>query len=191
MERSSLAYKALLPCLILFLHSSFSSTLPQAMKKMNPIVDLPSPQLHLDGRGISDEGNYTIGNSLCRSGKKCGRHGGRRYSWCPTGNTWDYCCEKQCTSNPQNGDLTCYTGDHTSHCSYGKNRITVNNKPCYGNHICGSHGMLGIKTFWCYIDARGNYENCCHPKHKCGHYGYKYTWCYIGFAFSGRWDFCK
>ncbi|KAK3598222.1 hypothetical protein CHS0354_003480 [Potamilus streckersoni] len=189
--RSSLAYKALLPCLILFLHSSFSSTLPQTKRKMNPTVDLPSPKLHLNGRDVSDEGNYTIGNSLCRSDKKCGRHDGRRYSWCSTGNTWDYCCETQCTSNPRNGDLSCNAGDHKSNCSFGKNRFTVKNKPCHDNQLCASHGMIGIQTFWCYTDARGSYDNCCHSNHNCGRYGYTYTWCYIGFVFAGQWDYCK
>ncbi|KAK3598709.1 hypothetical protein CHS0354_003269 [Potamilus streckersoni] len=45
--------------------------------------------------------DYTVGNSKCQSGNKCGYHQGTSYMWCNLDKGWDYCCSGNCQGTPE------------------------------------------------------------------------------------------
>ena len=55
--------------------------------------------------------NMTVSGDYCRLDHKCDYHDGRRYRWCKTASSWDYCCVKDCLSpNYQEAVPTCDVG---------------------------------------------------------------------------------
>jgi len=124
--------------------------------------------------------NMTVSGDYCRLDHKCDYHDGRRYRWCKTASSWDYCCVNDCLSaNYQEAVPTCDVGKGIiKTCSIRYSIVTVKGGRCRQDHECA---LRGQSFYWCYSDFNGNWEYCCQPWHRCDYYnGEPSGWCYVG-----------
>ncbi|KAK3577797.1 hypothetical protein CHS0354_000214 [Potamilus streckersoni] len=136
----------------------------------------------------------TAANTWCKHDTKCGYHQSTRYSWCNTNYGWEYCCTDACITDPEfDAWMRCSSGKRTVACGNPGNR-TVTGKSCLPSHGCGAHEGVSdyFHKYWCYINAKKEWEYCCSPLSQCRDrkdgYG---NWCYHGTAiYKSQWVHC-
>ncbi|KAK3602653.1 hypothetical protein CHS0354_024975 [Potamilus streckersoni] len=165
-----------LPLSLLFIIGSYCiQTQDMNNHKKDVVEDNSSFSLNDTLMEISEEkDSITAGNSRCKQGHKCGRHGGTYYSWCETDYDWEYCCTGKCV--PFKTSLRCQSGLDFAICGNPGTRTAIGTS-CLPSHPCGAHGVTPFnffirKFYWCYTDHLKNWDRCCHPLAKCHFYGY-------------------
>ena len=166
--------------------------LPQYQSEMRMNTTERNPLSKQEYSSANHKPVITAGNSLCRSDTYCDFHQNADYNYCyiDYSNNWDYCCVGRCDYHGYSYQW-CQSGIEWQYCGNAGN-INIDGIQCHYASGCGMHQEKSRgATYWCYVDHKLNWNRCCAPHSKCGHYGYKYTWCYTGYKRNTHWSYCK
>ena len=167
-----------------------SSSTKKELEKKSAVDTSPAEDTYMFAPEQNAMINMTVSGDYCRPGHKCDYHDGKRYRWCKTASTWDYCCVNDCIStNYQKAVPTCDVGNGIiKPCSIRYSIVTVKGGRCRQDHECA---LRGEGFYWCYTDFNDSWEHCCQPWHRCDYYGgEQYSWCYVGSSLKTDWLYC-